>query len=184
MENQTRTIEMSLNVAAPVHEVYKMLTDAKGIEKWFATKAKSDPKPNGELVLFFVQHEERDGRYHDYRRCEFRAVEQNRLVQYSWPVGETLVTIELDGSVEGATTINLRHEGWSVLPDMHKSFEGHTNGWTFFMNNLKSFLEEGIDQRVNGLVRPMPSPDETSIRNEVELILQRLESEADQAANQ
>ncbi len=48
-------------------------------------------------------------------------------------------------------TLSLVHSGWGTGGELDNTVEMHTEGWGFFLQNLKSHLEEGKDQRVAAL---------------------------------
>jgi hypothetical protein len=54
------------------------------------------------------------------------------------------VTFHLS-SKGGATELTLVHSGWT--PETEASMKEHDMGWGFFLGNLKTYLEEGKDQR-------------------------------------
>ncbi len=176
MTQQTRSLEMSLTIDAPAATVYQALTDEDTIGKWFASKAISQTRVGGELILFFVRGRDADSDKHHFRRCRFRELVPHQRIAFSWPAGDTNVTIDLRED-QGRTTLHLRHEGWQCGSEHDAAFEGHSSGWTFFLNNLKSFLEEDIDNRMDREEGVLTYHD-PNVKSDVERILQRLEREA------
>ena len=137
-----------LEIAAPRQRVFEALTDARELESWWTTEAESQPRSGGSFRYdwTFSDHPERDhvqqGQY-----TEFKGGER---LGYPWKVGPagTHVNFELQDNGSG-TALRLEHRGWS--DDMDQAYEMHSQGWAFFLGNLKSYLEEGVDRRAEAM---------------------------------
>jgi uncharacterized protein YndB with AHSA1/START domain len=138
-------IEQKLSVNAPASRVYRALTDASELVRWFPSEAKSDARPGGAYDFKFLFAD--TSRNHE-TVGEYREATANTLVSYSWPAGDAKVPTEVSFALAeagGATEVTLRHEGWTA--DSAEAMKEHDMGWGFFMQNLKSYLESGQDQR-------------------------------------
>ena len=72
-------------------------------------------------------------------------------VAYTWQAGEdpeslTDVVVDLSGD-EAETTVHLVHSGWNFGDKNAEMIEKHTGPWTFYLQNLKGYLEQGADGR-------------------------------------
>jgi uncharacterized protein YndB with AHSA1/START domain len=72
-------------------------------------------------------------------------------VSYPWhtSLGETTVDVQLRPSGDG-TDLTLTHTGWGSGAEAEEAVAMHEQGWSFFLDNLKSYLEGGPDLRVGG----------------------------------
>ena len=136
---QTHTIDASAN------RVYRALTDAGEITRWFASAAESEAKPGGRYRYEYVFA---DASRNHTTQGEYRELVPDQTVRYSWPAGHAKVPTEVAFSLApqaGSTQLTLVHSGWT--PETEASMKEHDMGWGFFLGNLKSYLEDGLDQR-------------------------------------
>ena len=143
------TIEQTISIAAPAEKVYRALTESSELTRWFATEAKSDARAGGKYHLTF--NFEDASRNHE-TQGEYRAAEVGKKVAYSWPAGHANVPTEVEFRLSpkgSATELTMVHSGWAATTE--ESRTEHEMGWGFFLSNLKSYLEEGKDQRAAAL---------------------------------
>ena len=145
-----RTIEMTTAVQAPPETVFRALTDAGELVRWFASAADSDPRPGG-AFSYRYEFEEDQSRNHTYSG-EYRDVRPNELVAYPWNarLGTTQVEFRLRPVADG-TEVELTHSGWGDGADWEESLEMHRAGWAFFLGNLRAYLERGEDARAEAM---------------------------------
>lgn len=141
-----RTIELSTEIAAPPETVFRALTDAGELARWFPSSAESDPRPGGSFDYRY-EFEQDPSRNHTYSG-EYRDVAPNERIAYPWngKLGTTEVEFSLR-PVGPGTEVRLVHSGWREGADWDESLEMHSQGWGFFLDNLKSYLERGDDAR-------------------------------------
>jgi uncharacterized protein YndB with AHSA1/START domain len=134
-------------VKKPKEVVFKALTQADELTRWFPSRAESDPKPDGDLKLFF---DFADASQNGKQEEKYVEVIPTGKFSYTWMVREgsvpTLVTFHLK-EMNGETTVDLDHSTSHEGADEKKLFDGHSNQWTFFLMNLKGYLEAGMDLR-------------------------------------
>jgi uncharacterized protein YndB with AHSA1/START domain len=137
------TIEITKQIDSPPERVFRALTDAEKLERWFASSAESEPRTGGEYVLRFEFED--DSRNHTYSG-RYEDVTANERVRYPWNgrFGETTVEFVLKPG-DGGTELSLLHSGWTGQAE--ESRQLHEQGWTFFLDNLDRYLTGGIDQR-------------------------------------
>jgi uncharacterized protein YndB with AHSA1/START domain len=140
-----RTIELSTTVAAPPDAVFRALTDAGELVRWFPSSAESDPRTGGAFEYRFEFDDE--SRNHVYGG-EYRAAEPGARVAYPWhgKLGTTEVEFRLRPAGE-RTELVLVHSGWGSGEEWTESREMHRQGWGFFLDNLRAYLERGDDGR-------------------------------------
>ena len=140
-----RTIELSTEIEAPPEAVFRALVDAEELVRWFPSRAESDPRPGGAFAYRFDFGDPEKDHVSEGRYSE---VVTNERVSYPWkaPLGPTVVEFQLRPA-NGGTEVGLRHSGWGEDAEWEESQENHRQGWSFFLENLKAYLEGGADQR-------------------------------------
>ena len=136
MSNLTQTYD----VAAPRADVFRALTQPALLDTWWTTSSQSDPRPGGAFEYIW---EFDDASRNHVQSGAYREVEDGRRLSYPWQAGgETLVTFRLEDAGDG-TRLTLEHTGF---PD-EASRDHHDQGWTGFLENLRSVLAGGPDRR-------------------------------------
>ena len=153
-----RTIELTRTIDVLPATVFRALTDAGELSRWWTTSAESDARTGGSFAYRFeFEDPSRDhtyeGAYHD--------VTAEEHVGYPWhtSLGETTVDVRLR-EIGEATELTLTHTGWGSGAAADDAIETHVQGWSFFLDNLKSTLEGGRDLRADGPMRQkIPAAD-------------------------
>jgi uncharacterized protein YndB with AHSA1/START domain len=137
----TRTFEHTLTVDRPRAEVFRALTDADELKRWWITDGISEPRAGGRYRYEWKMADPADDHVQEGAYDDF--VDGER-VAYPWssPAGDTRVTVTLSER-DGATQVSLVHDGIAA----EDQFERYEQGWTGFLSNLKSVLEGGPDNR-------------------------------------
>ena len=149
--------ELRIPVRAAVDTIYRALATTEGIESWFLRKAVYfDENHNQRNPSEFIQKGDRyTWLWHGYND---ETVEHNDILEANGFdtisfvfAGHCIVTITI-GMLGNETIIQLTQEniptGEDGKADIHI---GCMEGWTFYMANLKSILEGGIDLRNRSL---------------------------------
>ena len=141
-----RTIEQTIEIDAPPETVFRALTDAGELSRWWTTRAESDPRTGGSFAYTW-EFEEQTDRNHT-REGVYADVTTEERLRYDWPMplGPTVVDFRLAPHGDG-TRLTLAHEGWGAGDEWEQSHRMHVSGWQFFLGNLKSYLEDGEDRR-------------------------------------
>ena len=162
-EIETPPIELCITIQAPEEKVFQALTVAHELERWFPTKAENDPVPGGR---FTFEWDFPDAPASNHMRCgEYTEVIPYKTVSHTWDArpkrdltighGElkdtkpTVVEFRLTPHSEdpNVTRLMLIHSGWESGREWDELKESHLRGWTFFLGNLKTYLETGHDDR-------------------------------------
>jgi uncharacterized protein YndB with AHSA1/START domain len=143
-----RTIEQTIQIEASPAAVFRALTEADELSRWWTTRAESDARTGGSFSYTW-EFEEQTERNHT-REDVYADVTRDEHVRYDWPMplGNTVVDFRLAPS-DGGTRLVLEHEGWGSDPEWDQTYEMHVGGWQFFLGNLKSWLERGEDRRAS-----------------------------------
>jgi len=143
-----RTITLTRTIEASPATVFHALTDAGELARWWTSSSESEPRTGG---FFSYRFEFEDpSRNHTYEGT-YDDVTADERVSYPWQaaLGETTVDVVVLAQGDG-TELTLTHSGWGSDAAAAEAIELHEQGWSFFLDNLKSYLEGGDDLRVGG----------------------------------
>lgn len=126
-------------IKAPPLRVFKAWTDPAEIVRWFTVKAELEPRKGGRLYFEWLAGDKFEGKI-------IRVRKPNLLV---FPFGSKGEEVEVKISkVKGGSLVELRQYGMKTSPNDKVSMHlGCQTGWTFFLANLKAWLEHKIDLR-------------------------------------
>lgn len=137
-----------IEIEAPRQRVFQALTDPRELDRWWTSRAESRAESGGSFRYdwIFPNAPERD----HLQQGTYTEVKNGSRLAYPWQADgvPTEVDFELTDAGEG-TRLRMEHRGWRA--GMQEAYERHTQGWGFFLGNLKSFLEEGVDRRAEAL---------------------------------
>jgi uncharacterized protein YndB with AHSA1/START domain len=142
------SIVQELPLDAPRHKVFRAITNAAELDRWWTTRAESQPRQNGRFRYewTFAKQPERN----HLQEGTYSAYSEPERVAYPWKVGPAPTKVEFTlEEKDGRTLLRLSHEGWGDGMDEAKGH--HEQGWSFFLGNLRSVLEEGVDRRAEVL---------------------------------
>jgi len=148
-----RSIEVEVDLDAPVDAVWRALTEAEELESWFPLTARVEPGAGGEIELRWGDEVK--------SRMPIEIWEPGRHLRTLWLVrqqtggGEeaapALVDFHLEGRA-GTTRLRLVHSGFSGAEDWDDLFDGFLRGWAFELRSLQHYLERHRGRR-RGMVR-------------------------------
>lgn len=145
----SRTIELERTIQASPDAVFRALTDAQELPRWWTSSARSDARSGGRYEYGFEFEDA--SRNHTYRG-KYLEVAEGERVRYPWQTG--LGPTEVDFRVEpadGGARVRLVHSGWGGGDGWDESVRMHDEGWSFFLDNLKAYLERGEDARASAM---------------------------------
>jgi uncharacterized protein YndB with AHSA1/START domain len=145
MLNNNGFVHQTVTIKSSPETVYKALTQADELMRWFPTRVESDPRPGGK---FNYTWEFKDASQNGSQQGEYVEVVPGRKLSYTWTADSipTLVTFHLT-EADGETTVELDHASTQAEADQKKLHDMHANQWGFFLMNLKGYLEAGTDLR-------------------------------------
>jgi uncharacterized protein YndB with AHSA1/START domain len=138
-----RSAEGRIEIAAPVERVWRALTEAAELERWFPLEARVEPGAEGRIFMSW------GGEFEEW--SEIRAWDPSHHLQTSWGWGEghaqvTDYWLESDG---GVTRVRVVTSGFPDDADWDDLVEGTRLGWLFELRQLRHYLERhaGQDRR-------------------------------------
>lgn len=143
-ERESRAAERTLEIDAPVEAVWKALTDADELIRWFPTAAEVGEGVGGAIRL----------RWRDL--YDFRSVvdvwEPGEHLRYAFPgdgPGPVVTDYWLEGR-GGRTVLRVVTSGFGEGDDWDEFLDGVRHGWDFELRSLRHYLERhaGEDREV------------------------------------
>jgi uncharacterized protein YndB with AHSA1/START domain len=141
------TVSSQIMVKVPAAQAYRAFTNATALREWMCDVASVTPRPRGRIYLWW------NGDF--YSSGHFLALEENRMVRFHWfssiDPGPSEITVTF-AEASGSTHVCMEH----TVPDgadWEQRAQGFRAEWDSTLENLKSVLETGIDQRIAN--RPM-----------------------------
>lgn len=142
----TRDIELSIEIQAPAPAVWQAISEGKRVADWFAPIASGEPGEGGHLNVSWGG----DSTWTSWITA-WEPFQRLRLVD-ELPEGtaEEGAQMALEYRLEasnGTTLLTLVNSGLSADPSWDDAVHMMTNGWRFFLWNLKHCLERHPDAR-------------------------------------
>lgn len=157
MKQNTRDIEVELSIAKPPDTVWRAITEADEIVRWFALAAETEPGVGGHIGLSWNLKEFEPG------RCRITAWEPGRRLRFTWHAGpeqprELPVEIVLRHS-DGGTLLKLTHSGFLSDESWDEEYESHARGWNYELRSLRFYLERQLGRTRQYVLRKFPVAD-------------------------
>ncbi len=126
--------------------VFRALTDPQELTKWFLQDAQVQLKKGGTMKFVWSPKDK-----HENTILE---LVPNRKLRITWPTmgwggtpkTNTYVTFNLTPRGK-YTLLQIEHTGFGMGEEWVMYYAGTYSGWTYYLLNLKSWLEHGIDLR-------------------------------------
>jgi uncharacterized protein YndB with AHSA1/START domain len=149
----SRTIEKQVRITATPEAVFRALTDAEEITRWFAPQAEATPGAGGRIFLSWGAPFEGESRIEIW--------EPNRHLRTCEVARPVALDYYLEGQ-GGETVLRLVHSGFGDDASWDDEFNNVTKGWNLFLSNLRHYLERypGQPCRQATIMMPVPVPQE------------------------
>jgi len=138
-QRQPKRLKREVEIAASPAAVWKALTDAEELARWFPLVARVTPGKDGRVFLSWGPGWEGEARIDAWEPQQlFRWIEMAGS-----PEGPQGVTIEWKLDQRGGkTVVRLVQSGFSTGADWEEEYFGSTDyGWGFMLTNLRHYLE-------------------------------------------
>lgn len=157
-----RAIALEVEIGASPADVWRCLTEASELERWFPLHARVSPGEGGSIWVSWGAGVEAGSRIAIW--------EPERHLRMVGPEGapvQLVVDFHLEGR-GGSTVLRLVHSGFGEDEAWDDEYEGTRAGWGYFLLNLRHYLE-----RHRGTARRMVWA-RRRVRGERERVLERL----------
>jgi len=162
MTNQ-RKIEHEIEIDAPVETVWKALTDASELMRWFPLDARAEPGPGGIIWYSWGPPYEGKNRIEVWdppRRLKLTdaSIGGHHVVEAAKATGAAIeepsarrvaMDFTLEAAAGGKTLLRLVHSGFGEGADWDEEFDATSRGWVHEFLGLRHYLEghRGEDRR-------------------------------------
>ena len=149
----SRSIIKEVVVAAPADVVWRALTDADELKRWFPIDARVEPGLGGSVWLSWGDGVE--------GTAPITSWEPER--HFGWTETRGPHKLAVDFHIEargGSTVVRLVHSGFGDGGDWDDEFHMTQGGWSYFMQHLRLYLERqrGKARDVISFREPVPLP--------------------------
>ena len=150
-ETKTRDAAGEVWIDAPPERVWRALTEAAELVRWFPLGAEVEPGEGGSLRMSW-------GSEYD-ARMPIRLWEPPRHLRTEW-FGQGVVTDYVLEAEGGGTRLRAVSSGFPSDPSWDAWVEGTERGWAYELRALKHYLEryDGVDRRALFLRRRVRMP--------------------------
>lgn len=155
-QDPTRSVTAEISVNASPEAVWKALTDAEELTRWFPLEARVTPGEGGQIWMAWGEMWRGDSRIEIW--------EPNRHLRTSSPIGVPKdaeeggastepVRLAIDFFIEGRggeTRLRVVHSGFGRGESWDTEYDGVRRGWAFELRSLRHYLERhsGEDRQV------------------------------------
>ncbi len=137
----TRSVEATIEIAAPVDAVWKALTDAEELIRWFPLAARVEPGVGGSIWLGWGDLATWDSRIEVWEPNQhLRTTFGPQLKEGADASVELAVDYYLE-SRGGGTYLRLVHSGFGPEADWDEEYDGVRRGWRYELGSLRDYLE-------------------------------------------
>lgn len=131
-----RAIRLSVEVTAPVEEVWRAWTTDAGVQTFFAPGSHVEARVDGAYDIYFFPENPPGQRGAEGMRVLI--VDAPRYLAFTWNAPpsiptvrgqRTMVTVYLQPIGKERTRVHLRHMGWGVGDDWDQAYDYFTRAW-------------------------------------------------------
>ena len=136
-----RSIELETPVAASLDAIWRALSDAEELRRWFPLEARGTPGPGGELTVGWG-----DGDW-TMKIAAWEPPHRLRLVSEAPTPDGTMVEFVVEWHVsgrDGDAVVRMVNSGFGEGAEWDEQIEGIEAGWSYFLLNLRHYLERHL----------------------------------------
>src|SRR5262245_65733138 len=157
-----RTLELHVDIDAPIEAVWKAITEGPGIANWFAPVAEVSAPGEGATVTTGWS----DEMMMTHTVVAWEPQQHVRWLDESgWMGPGTSLALDLYLSTEnGKTRVRLVQSAFGASEGWDDLFDGIKTGWSYFLQNLRIYVEKHqgrtrrlITERIRSRCRPQTS---------------------------
>src|SRR5262245_9631840 len=145
-DRASRTFTMSIDIAATPEEVWKALTDAGELVRWFPLQARVTPGQGGTMFWGWDRQFAWESQIDTWERGKRRPLVENRPAfdVKGDPLPEPPQRLAMEFTLEthaGRTLLRLVHSGFAQGASWDDELESISAGWQFELRALRHYLE-------------------------------------------
>lgn len=167
MSEKTRSVEARIEVAAPADALWRAVSEAEELMRWFPQQAQVTPGVGGSIRIAWEGGWQSDSRIEIWdppRRLRSVAEQQPFDAEGRAVAGTQPLPIAVDYEIEGVgprARLRLVHSGFGPGAEWDDEIEGVRRGWGFELLGLKHYLERhrGQDRHAAWLFRASSLPE-------------------------
>lgn len=130
----SRAVLKEVVIDAPPDVVWRALTDAEELKRWFPIDARVEPGLGGSIWISWGSGVE--------GKAPITAWEPNRHFQWTEERGPVKLAIDFHLEAQGGkTVVRLVQSGFGAGPDWDDEFHMVDGGWAYFVQHLRWYLE-------------------------------------------
>jgi uncharacterized protein YndB with AHSA1/START domain len=130
----SRAVKKTAVVNAPVDVVWRAISEADELVRWFPVDARVDPGPGGSIWLSWGSGTE--------GQAPITGWGPGRHLQWTETRGPVKLAVDFHLEAQGGTTVvRLVQSGFGDGADWDDEFHMTDGGWTYFLAHLKFYLE-------------------------------------------
>jgi uncharacterized protein YndB with AHSA1/START domain len=137
-EEPIRSLEKKVRVEAPVEVVWRAISEAEELKRWFPLDARvtrGEGEGAGRIWLSFGPGVEGEAPLHAFEA-------PRHLGWTEGPAGSRQITVDFHlEPAEGGTVVRLVQSGFGPGADWDDYYEVVSGGWSYFLLNLRHYLE-------------------------------------------
>jgi len=151
----TRDIRLSATIRAKPELVYRSLTSARELTRWWLQGAETDARNAGRLRMIWPRVKGQDG--FGEREGVFVDLEPARKVAWLWKPARgvkgapALTSIFILPARGGKSEVTLLHSGFPSAVSADALFQGYARAWEDGLAKLKLYLETGRTCKLESL---------------------------------
>lgn len=128
---ETRSLEKEVEIDAPAEAVWKAVSEAEELVRWFPLEARVEPGEGGSIYLSWGE-----GMGGEARIDVWEPGRRLRWIQE----GDMAVDVTIEGR-GGRSVVRLVQSGFSAESEWDDYYDATDTGWSFYLLNLKHYLE-------------------------------------------
>ncbi len=148
-KSKTRSVEVQLDIAAPLDAVWKAITEADEMKRWFPLDAESKPGVGGHILRLWgdvCTWQTRIDTWEPSAHLRLVSAAPQHSVQNDAVAAAPAELVEdwhLEGR-SGKTVLRMVHSGIPTATEWDAEFDGYSRGWNFELRALRHYLENHL----------------------------------------
>lgn len=142
-----RSIDRSITVQASPDAVWRALTEASELECWFPLHASVTPGVGGGILLSWGPGAEGESPIEVWEPQRHLRTAQEFSGGENAPPLRIAVDFYIEAAGGGTTVVRLVHSGFQAGADWDAQYDALDGGWTYFLYNLRHYLERHAGTR-------------------------------------